>query len=81
MLTRAGFRDAVPTARVATTPRRHLLEAGRHIDWAFVRGSSEADGGKVLTSVKASDHYPIAFELRLSAAEQKVTTSGFLSLF
>jgi endonuclease/exonuclease/phosphatase family metal-dependent hydrolase len=66
-LARAGFRDAVPTARLATTPARHLLEAGRHIDWAFVRGPGEADAGKVHRSVKASDHYPISFELRLPA--------------
>lgn len=64
-LARAGFRDAVPTARWATTPARHLLEAGRHIDWAFVRGQGEAKAGKVHTSVRASDHYPISFELRL----------------
>jgi endonuclease/exonuclease/phosphatase family metal-dependent hydrolase len=64
-LARAGFREVVPTARLATTPARHLLEAGRHIDWAFVRGSREADAGKVHRSVTASDHYPISFELRL----------------
>jgi endonuclease/exonuclease/phosphatase family metal-dependent hydrolase len=64
-LARAGFRDAVPTARLATTPARHLLEAGRHIDWAFVRGPGEANAGKVHRSVTASDHYPISFELRL----------------
>ena len=63
---RAGFCDALPTARLATTPARHLLEAGRHIDWAFVRGSGEADAGKVHRSIKASDHYPISFELRFS---------------
>jgi endonuclease/exonuclease/phosphatase family metal-dependent hydrolase len=80
LLARAGFRDAVPTARLATTPHRHFLEAGRHIDWAFVRGSSQANTGKVLQSVRASDHYPISFELRLSAAEQKITSSGFMSL-
>jgi len=68
ILTRSGFRDAVPTARVATTPHRHLLEAGRHIDWAFVRGSSQPNAGKVLKSVKASDHYPISFELQISRA-------------
>jgi endonuclease/exonuclease/phosphatase family metal-dependent hydrolase len=81
MLACAAFRDAVPTARVATTPRRHLLEPGRHIDWAFVRGSSQPIDGKVLTSVEASDHYPISFELRLSAADRKVTSSGSMSLF
>ncbi len=80
VLAGAGFRDAVPTARVATTPHRHLLEPGRHIDWAFVRGSSQPNAGKVLKSVKASDHYPISFELRLSAVEQKGTSSGFMSL-
>lgn len=80
LLARAGFRGAVPTATVATTPHRHLLEPGRHIDWAFVRGSSQPSAGKVLKSVKASDHYPISFELRLSAAEQKVASSGFIPL-
>jgi len=80
LLARAGFRDAVPTARVATTPHRHLLEPGRHIDWAFVRGTSHPSAGKVLKSVKASDHYPISFELPLSAADQRITVSGFMSL-
>ena len=61
---RAGLRDAVPTARVPTTPPRHLLEPGRHIDWAFVRGPIQPDSGQVHKSVKASDHYPISFNLR-----------------
>lgn len=61
----AGFWDAVPTARVATTPARHVLDTGRHIDWAFVRGPGLAVAGKVYRSVKASDHYPISFDLRL----------------
>ena len=68
VLTRAGFREAVPTTYVATTPNRHLLEPGRHIDWAFVRGPSQPNAGKVLKSVKASDHYPISFEFRLRGA-------------
>ena len=80
LLASAGFRDAVPTAHVATTPHRHLLEPGRHIDWAFVRGTSQPSAGTVLKSVKASDHYPISFELPLSAADQKITRSGFMSL-
>jgi len=65
-LSRAGFCEATPNARVATTPARHMLESGRHIDWAFVRGSIQAHKGKVHNSVKASDHYPISFELRIS---------------
>ena len=81
LLSSAGFREAAPTTRVATTSRRHLLDAGRHIDWAFVRGASQPTSGKVLESVRASDHYPIFFELQLSAAQQKVTSTGFLSPF
>ena len=81
LLARAGFRETVPTARVATTPRRRLLEAGHHIDWAFIRGSSKPIESGVLTSVSASDHYPIFFDLQLSDAEQKVTSSGFMSFF
>jgi endonuclease/exonuclease/phosphatase family metal-dependent hydrolase len=62
-LSAAGFCSAVPSARIATTPARHLLEAGHHIDWAFVRGPMRADKGRVHNRVKASDHFPISFEL------------------
>jgi endonuclease/exonuclease/phosphatase family metal-dependent hydrolase len=65
-LSRAGFFEATHNARVATTPARHVLESGRHIDWAFVRGSIQTHKGKIHNSVKASDHYPISFELRIS---------------
>jgi endonuclease/exonuclease/phosphatase family metal-dependent hydrolase len=63
-LSAAGFCCAVPSARMPTTPVRHLLEAGRHIDWAFVRGPMRADKGRVHNGVKASDHYPISFDMR-----------------
>src|SRR5258708_22044440 len=66
VLARTGFRDAAPTARVATTPPRRWLEGGRHIDWAFVRGPVQIDKSRVHNYVKASDHYPISFELRSS---------------
>jgi len=66
VLARTGFRDAAPTARVATTPPRHLLDGGRHIDWAFVRGPVQIDKSRVHNYVKASDHYPISFDLRSS---------------
>lgn len=62
-LSAGGFCSAVPSARIATTPARHLLDAGRHIDWAFVRGSMRADKGRVHNGVKASDHFPISFDL------------------
>jgi endonuclease/exonuclease/phosphatase family metal-dependent hydrolase len=64
VLARSEFRDVVPTSRVATTPPRHVLETGRHIDWAFVRGPVQANAGRVHRSVRGSDHYPISFELR-----------------
>ena len=59
----SGFCSAVPSAQAPTTPARHLLEPGRHIDWAFVRGPMRPDNGRVHTMVKASDHYPISFNL------------------
>lgn len=65
-IARDGFTPAVPTGRQATTPARHLLEPGRHIDWAFVRGPVQVDSGRIHNSIKASDHYPISFELDLS---------------
>lgn len=64
-LARAGFQGVVPTARVPSTPARHLLEPGRHVDWAFVRGPMAADQGRVHNQVKGSDHYPISFKLFL----------------
>jgi len=66
VLGRGGFRDAAPTARVPTTPRRHLLEGGRHIDWAFIRGPIEVKSAQVHSSIKASDHYPISFDVDFS---------------
>jgi len=66
VLGRGGFRDAAPTARVPTTPPRHLLESGRHIDWAFVRGPIEVKSAQVHSSIKASDHYPISFDVDFS---------------
>jgi len=62
-LSAVGFCTAVPSARIATTPARYLLDAGRHIDWAFVRGPMRADEGRIHNRVKASDHFPISFEL------------------
>ena len=66
-MARAGFIHAVPTSRLATTPARHLLEPGRQIDWAFVRGPVQIGKGHVHNSIKASDHYPISFEIGLSS--------------
>jgi endonuclease/exonuclease/phosphatase family metal-dependent hydrolase len=66
-IARSGFIHTVPTGHLATTPARHLLEPGRHIDWAFVRGAVRVDKGRVHNSIKASDHYPISFDVDLSS--------------
>ena len=60
---KAGFQDAVTAQHTPTTPARGLFEAGRQIDWAFVRGPVRASSGQVHRRVKASDHYPISFML------------------
>ncbi len=65
-LARAGFHEVVPTAQLPTTPPRHLLEPGRHIDWAFGREPLKAQNGRVHNSVNASDHYPISFDFIVS---------------
>jgi endonuclease/exonuclease/phosphatase family metal-dependent hydrolase len=62
----AGFQDAIAVPRMPTTPSRRLLEPGRRIDWAFVRGPIRAASGRVHNQVKASDHYPISFTLTVS---------------
>ena len=64
-ITQDGFMHAVPTGRLATTPSRHLFEPGHHIDWAFVRGPVQIGKGRVHDAIKASDHYPISFEIGL----------------
>jgi endonuclease/exonuclease/phosphatase family metal-dependent hydrolase len=65
-LARAGFQEAMESRRAPTTPARGLFEAGRPIDWAFIRGPVRAGSGRVHSQVKASDHYPISFTLAAS---------------
>jgi endonuclease/exonuclease/phosphatase family metal-dependent hydrolase len=62
----AGFQDAIAVSCMPTTPSRHLLEPGRRIDWAFIRGPIRAASGRVHNQVRASDHYPISFTLTAS---------------
>jgi endonuclease/exonuclease/phosphatase family metal-dependent hydrolase len=63
---RHGFKDAIASPRMPTTPPRRLFESGRLIDWAFVRGPVQAASGRVHNQVKASDHYPVSFTLTAS---------------
>lgn len=62
----AGFQDAISVPRTPTTPSHHLLEPGRRIDWAFVRGPVRSGSGRIHKQVRASDHYPISFTLTAS---------------
>lgn len=59
----AGFQDAVAALAMPTRPSRRLIEPGRRIDWAFIRGPIRAASGRVHSQVRASDHYPISFTL------------------
>jgi len=62
----AGFRDALEVPQTPTTPSRFLIETGRQIDWALVRGPVQAGAGRVHSQVNGSDHYPISFTLTTS---------------
>ena len=62
-LARAGLRNAVGAVPTPTTPPRRLFEQGRQIDWAFVRGRIQTDGGQVHKRIHSSDHYPLSFSL------------------
>jgi len=57
-LSDAGFRSVLGDRRVKT----HVLLG--ELDWVFIRGSIECDGGQVLR-VHGSDHFPITVDVRL----------------
>ncbi len=61
----AGFRNVLGQARFYTRPPHNLFGSPRTIDWALVSGPVGAANGEVHANVKASDHYPIFFSLRL----------------
>ncbi len=58
----AGFCDAIGEDTV-TTPRHGMFAPGRSIDRAMVRGEIRVHKGTVHSSVQASDHYPLSFDL------------------
>ena len=61
----SGFRNVFGQSRFYTRPPRGLFGSPRSIDWALVSGPVGTIPGQVHTTVKASDHYPISFVLRL----------------
>lgn len=62
----ARFWDAVDVTAVSTTSRRGLFSAGRSIDRALIAGPIRGGGGRVNSSVQASDHYPLTFLLEFA---------------
>lgn len=61
-LQRAGFRPVVPGGRSTT---HFLFIGGPALDWVFVRGPVEPSGVRIHSTVHASDHFPISFDLAL----------------
>jgi endonuclease/exonuclease/phosphatase family metal-dependent hydrolase len=65
LIKRAGFRNVLGQSHFYTRPARGVFGNPRSIDWAFVSGRVEATQGQVHT-IKASDHYPVSFTVRLA---------------
>jgi endonuclease/exonuclease/phosphatase family metal-dependent hydrolase len=63
-ISKAQFQDAFANQHVPTTPHS-FLEPGRSIDWIFIRGPIHATSASVLSSVSASDHFPLSAVLSL----------------
>jgi len=65
-LKKAGFSDAVGMPNALTRPPRGILDHGRSIDWIFLTAELKSRSGQVHNSVRASDHFPVSFELGFS---------------
>jgi len=57
-LNQAGYHNSFGNRRVRT----HVIIGA--LDWVFVRGPIQCEGAQVLRNVHASDHFPIALEVR-----------------
>ena len=64
-----GFRSAIELPSPHTTTPRGLFRRPRKIDWAYVSGPVEPILGRVHDTVRASDHYPISFTLKMGMSE------------
>lgn len=62
-LKKAGFSDAIGLPNVRTRPARGMFDHGRSIDWVFLAGELKSRSGQVHSNVRASDHFPVSFEL------------------
>jgi endonuclease/exonuclease/phosphatase family metal-dependent hydrolase len=59
-----GFHSAIQQPAPHTTTPRGLFRQPRTIDWAYLAGRVQPMSWRVYDGVKASDHYPLFFELR-----------------
>jgi endonuclease/exonuclease/phosphatase family metal-dependent hydrolase len=66
LIEQSGFRSIFDQPPSYTRPARGFFGNPRAIDWAFVSGRLEATAVQVHTTVTASDHYPISFDLHFS---------------
>jgi endonuclease/exonuclease/phosphatase family metal-dependent hydrolase len=67
-LDRLGFHSAIALPAAHTTTPRGIFGHQRTIDWVYLGGPVESISGGICDDVDASDHYPIWFELKLTAA-------------
>jgi endonuclease/exonuclease/phosphatase family metal-dependent hydrolase len=62
-----GFHSAIALPVSYTTPAHGIFRQQRAIDWVYLAGPVESIGGGVCNDVNASDHYPVWFDIRLTA--------------
>jgi endonuclease/exonuclease/phosphatase family metal-dependent hydrolase len=67
VLEREGFHSAIALPAAHTTPPRGIFRHRRTIDWVYLAGPVKTISSGVCEEVAASDHYPIWFELKLTA--------------
>lgn len=65
-LKKAGFSDAIGLPNVRTRPARGIFDHGRSIDWIFLTPQLKSRSGQVHSNVRASDHFPVSFDLAFS---------------
>lgn len=67
VLEREGFHSAIALPAAHTTTPRGIFRHRRTIDWVYLAGPVKTISSGVCEDVAASDHYPIWFELKLTA--------------
>jgi endonuclease/exonuclease/phosphatase family metal-dependent hydrolase len=66
VLGRLGFHSAIALPTRQTTTPRGLFRHRRTIDWVYLAGPIQARSGRVYDDTRASDHYPLLFEIQFT---------------